>query len=251
MADIYNWKLYCETESKNVTTWSVVAPTSCPNNNTHTIDSNSITVIDSRLAHSFVPIENTSGTQGFFQTRGYLANIAPGPNVTPQLLPLFSRPYNVRVFSVTFMPNANNVGDTFSLIGLPGTDVGVLTSPVSSGNILNVSPTVLTNMQLGFAVTLNDGVTSQDLGECTNINVTNSTITTENSVANSFNAGTTNVLFSVRRFYNITIASTAPLVYGLSVAGGSFIPQNTQFQIQYINQTGIAKTLSFSFDIIY
>lgn len=44
---VYKHRLYCQSESANVYTWSTSTPTTCPNNNTHTIDVNSITVVDS------------------------------------------------------------------------------------------------------------------------------------------------------------------------------------------------------------
>lgn len=44
---VKNYRCFCNTESAYVYTWSTTAPTTCPNNNTHTIDPNSIVVVDS------------------------------------------------------------------------------------------------------------------------------------------------------------------------------------------------------------
>ena len=44
---VNRYRLYCNTESAYVYTWNTVLPTVCPNNNAHSIDSTTITVIDS------------------------------------------------------------------------------------------------------------------------------------------------------------------------------------------------------------
>lgn len=49
MTDLYKYRVYCDTESQYVTTWMEAELTVCPNNNTHTITSGSITIIDQQL----------------------------------------------------------------------------------------------------------------------------------------------------------------------------------------------------------
>jgi hypothetical protein len=44
---VNRYRLYCNTESAYVYTWNTTVPTVCPNNNTHSIDTTTITVIDS------------------------------------------------------------------------------------------------------------------------------------------------------------------------------------------------------------
>lgn len=46
MSSVYRYRLFCETEQANVYTWNTLQPTICPNNNTHTINTESITVVD-------------------------------------------------------------------------------------------------------------------------------------------------------------------------------------------------------------
>ena len=49
MSDLYKYRIYCETESTYAYIWAETEPTVCPNNNTHTIDSGSITIIEQQL----------------------------------------------------------------------------------------------------------------------------------------------------------------------------------------------------------
>lgn len=49
MADLFKYQIYCETESQWVTQWAEDEITTCPNNNTHTVTSGSVSIIDQRL----------------------------------------------------------------------------------------------------------------------------------------------------------------------------------------------------------
>jgi len=62
MPTINKYRVFCNTENTFVTTWSINPPTTCPNNNTHNIDTESITIIDSisDIDTSFVSSLNSS-----------------------------------------------------------------------------------------------------------------------------------------------------------------------------------------------
>lgn len=47
MTTVNRYRLFCQTESTYVYTWATSIPSTCPNNNQHTIDSNSIVQVDS------------------------------------------------------------------------------------------------------------------------------------------------------------------------------------------------------------
>jgi hypothetical protein len=46
MSTVNKYRFFCNTENTHVYTWNTTTPTVCPNNNTHTIDSQSITIVD-------------------------------------------------------------------------------------------------------------------------------------------------------------------------------------------------------------
>ena len=47
MTTVNRYRIFCNTENAYVYTWDTSPPTTCPNNNTHTVDSASVTLIDS------------------------------------------------------------------------------------------------------------------------------------------------------------------------------------------------------------
>jgi hypothetical protein len=46
MSAVHRYRVFCETEQTNVYTWDTLQPTVCPNNNTHTINTGSIVIVD-------------------------------------------------------------------------------------------------------------------------------------------------------------------------------------------------------------
>lgn len=60
--EVNYFRFYCTTESNYVYKWDTTNPSTCPNNNSHTIDSNSITIIDSVKTNN-VTITDISKTQ--------------------------------------------------------------------------------------------------------------------------------------------------------------------------------------------
>lgn len=60
--EVNYYRFYCTTESNFVYRWDTIDPSQCPNNNSHTIDSNSITIIDT-VKTTDVSITGISKTQ--------------------------------------------------------------------------------------------------------------------------------------------------------------------------------------------
>lgn len=63
---INQYRYYCTTESNIVYKWDLSAPTTCPNSSSHTIDPNSITIIDS-IANTQVTLPNANLIQSPFE----------------------------------------------------------------------------------------------------------------------------------------------------------------------------------------
>ena len=49
MANLYKYRIWCETESAYVSVWAEVAPIVCPNNNSHTIDETKTSITEEQL----------------------------------------------------------------------------------------------------------------------------------------------------------------------------------------------------------
>ena len=58
----YQYRIWCNTESAWVFTWSNDTPTECPNNAGHSIDTDSITIVDSVYSRYIVTAGEDLGT---------------------------------------------------------------------------------------------------------------------------------------------------------------------------------------------
>lgn len=60
--EVHYYRYYCQTESNFVYKWDTTLPSTCPNDHNHTIDSNSITIIDT-VSNNHVEVVNAVRTQ--------------------------------------------------------------------------------------------------------------------------------------------------------------------------------------------
>lgn len=64
MTTLNKYELYCQTESARVYVWDTETPTVCPNNNGHTIDTNSIMITDTvSKTSTTIQAQNKTGTE--------------------------------------------------------------------------------------------------------------------------------------------------------------------------------------------
>jgi len=248
---VYRYQLKCLTEELNVFVWSDVPPTTCPNNNTHSIDSTSISIIETVAENTVTVLEEKKPTQGLYRMDGHTFDILPGPNVTT--LCNVSYPYPITAIDMIIQQEGQHYGDIINVVSSPNTIIGVLTNNVSIGDtVLSVSPTVLDIIKLGYSVTLNDGVQQQDMGDVININKTTSQLTINNASTKEFLATSpTMILLNIYLIRNHRMTVTHPLIIGIKKIGGSYIPEGIINQLQYTNLTSDAKKISVSIDILY
>ena len=195
-------------------------------------------------------IDDTSDTNGNYRAIGFDYNVNPGPDTDYQVLGDESYSYNVRVKAITINPGAENIGDTFSFVSARNTPVGALTADVSSGVILNVSDTVLVNINVGFEVTLQTGTTEQNLGECITIDSVAKTITVQNAVTSLFPAGSV-VMITIKRIENLKITSDRLITFGGHNSNSTLAPAGLKGTVLYKNSTNVAKQFSVFAEISY
>jgi uncharacterized protein (DUF1499 family) len=168
---INNYRLLCNTEDKQVYTWDVSPPICCPNNNTHLIDTNSITIVDNINSTAVNIIQNTDNVGDNYRVESFPINVPAGQTVISN----YKWPYNISVLTINWTSDITNIGDQLDCYVAPNTVIGAITSNINVGDtVFNVSPTVIKNLQIGYMVTIINGNSNIELGECVSINsVTN------------------------------------------------------------------------------
>lgn len=124
MTTIYQYRLFCITATTNEYVWAESSPTKCPSNTLHTIDTNSITIVDKLEPNIVVVREEDVPTGGHFGCHTVSMNITA--STTGIRTSYFPMP--VSVLSVEFIAEEQNRGDTFSLGVFPDTVYGILTN---------------------------------------------------------------------------------------------------------------------------
>lgn len=148
------------------------------------------------------------------------------------------------------------VGDEMDMIVAPNTQIGVLAAPIAPDDttvFLSTTPMAWTKMNVGFNVTISDGVNTDEMGRVLAIDRALGTLTMETPAVHAFAASTTPVLISiyVNRGFKF-FGNANRLVVGDGKIGGSFVPKNTVVRIRYKNNTGPAdKAVGLYVDYLY
>lgn len=194
--------------------------------------------------------DETNRTQGHYQSRGLEMSI---PASTGLHTADFSFNYPISLMSMEYVPEASMDGDYFDATVGPETIIGTITSDVTaSDTVINVSQTVLDNIQIGYLVHLDDLTNKDALTEVTAIDKVAGTITVATGAVNGFAAATpTYVKQTVLMAKNIRLSGTVRIELGSTKIGGSFLPANTAIRITYNNISGTAKTFAAIAEYLY
>lgn len=240
MAQTLNYyRIYCDTELQYVYKWDTEEPSTCPNNNTHTINVGSITILESISTATFRAEENS---EGYFETTHVVVNIPIGTpgDITEHDV---TWPMDITLWKTLLTPTSDMIGDSITVLAAPETTIGVCTVNANIGDTtITVNSTVISNIQRGFLVTLFDGVNKNICGRCTAIDTVNGTITFQTPLTHNFLAGTY-VQISIYVINNLRIIDTNTVDMGAKGFKGKMINAGLILRIYYTNNSGTSKTV--------
>lgn len=278
MTTLYKYKLRCLTENKDETTWGDSEPTQCPTNPLgHTIDTNSIRIID-KISESTIHIkEEDTPTGGNFQSTSIKVNAVANTTTSTSI----SWPYPINALLMSFVTTNIHTGDIINASVAKNDTIGTLSADLiafstwSSQNYvvnnqvqyqnklykciqntsnneeptnslyweyittkLYVSGTVINYTSIGHHVALNDGTNSNDMGRIISIDKVNNTISTEYTNTNTFDSSTPTYVKQTRYYLrNFELGESTKHTIGNSKIGGSYIPANTNITVEYENKS--------------
>jgi len=235
---VYQYRIYCTTDSQWETVWAETAPTTCPTDTAHTVNAGSVSIVDSVSTHEHAIMEEETKTGGHFHTES-LDMVITQSGVSSFD---WQAPYPVNVLAIHFIAHADNTGDTVEMIADPDKNIGPIVSDVSAGaTTVEVLPQVAAVLALGYHLCLDDGTNKDDVGRITDVNTDTNVITFETPTTNSFTAATpTYLILCVKMIHDFTIGHPGPYVIGEDKIGASYIPANTIVRVVYDNKSGPA-----------
>lgn len=252
MSSLYKYSFTCTTELTEKSVWREeddAAPSKCPDDTSHTIDTNSIR-ITKILKDNMIKIqEEGTPTGGNFRAISESIDIAA--NETKIVDKTY--PYNISALAIEFNSDTENIGDNIELLIGPDKTIGTITSNVNiNDNVINVDQTVIDYINIGYKVNLFDGVNTENLGYVISIDKDNKTITTTDSSTQDFSTSpVTYVRINVYVIEDFKIGKNGRWTIGESKIGGSFVPKNTIIRIIYYNNTASAKNFTAQLEYLY
>lgn len=165
----------------------------------------------------------------------------------------FVQPIDVGVLSYSYNSTMEHMGDSLEVQVYPNLLIGAITSFVKTGDsTINVSPTVIQNIKVGFYCRLDDGEVIECLGIVTNVDTVNSQISVSKPAINNFSPfNPTLVKLTVKTLEVSDIGPPYRTSTGLDKLGSSIIRQNFVVRVFYVNNSVNAKRFTFIVGYIY
>lgn len=246
---LHKYRVCCATENTYAYVWDDHVPTVCPNNAEHTIVPELTTITDT-LSESamYITAKSFEGSKGFYMMEGRRFNVLENESIKTDDYE-FTMP--VVIYGLTLQARLEHVGDEFDIILSPDTPIGGVTMPANIGDtIIHVSPTVTQYAQVGFHLSLTDGVQYQNLGVVIAIDANAGTVTMKDPCIMNFAPGSY-VLLNIYMTKSLQILSIDRYSIGYGTMGGKALPAGTKIRMVYKNNGGNFKMISYHFEYTY
>jgi hypothetical protein len=244
MSTLYKHRIFCNTDNRWAYKWTETPAilTTCPDDTTHAVQPGSAS-IDEEKSDNAVVINKEPGvvTHGNVRVDTVVLSAGAGASVTVTKAWL----YDIAIYTLRAGVTADCVGCDLTLEAAPRTTVGVLTADAPTGTtVLNVSPTAAANITPGNVVTLQQGVTIQELGVATAVDTAANTITVELPTTSGFAAaGPTLVKVTKRAADRMELPLVGYLTFGEDRAKAVALQKGRPLAFTLVNPNAAAARL--------
>jgi len=283
------YNIFCITENLNKFTFGETAPTTCPTDTQHTVNLNSVYIVESRAPNIIKVQEETTPTGGFFKFDGF--EMVAEANTTTEKVLSWEIPINVKSIQV-FTPAACT-GDffqtfvnryaTFGILGANYTAYAAWLDQnytvdqtvyyqgknykcilnTSSNQIptnktywtvdypvLSITSVHLNKLSKGFLFHLYNGITRTDFGIILEINLINGTIKTSGASSINYSAASL-AQYSVQRCAKVPLFGPASIEMGQTIIGMSYVPTGTEIICCYENNSNETRRITIYYQYLY
>lgn len=183
----YDYRLYCKTESRWVTGTTSEPPVCCFNNNSHIIDANTITLVQTIGPQIVILAEEDTKTGGNYKCDGVAFTAAANSTTTHDI----QFPFPINLLSTSSTLSSAHEGNIVNVYFVPDSIIGGITQidGVNTDSILPVSSLALPNFIPGLSVTITDAQGSQSLGVVLSRDQNTNTVLVSGDPARAFSQG--------------------------------------------------------------
>jgi hypothetical protein len=240
------YTIYCITESQFVTGYAYNPITTCPNNPTHTVNPDSVSLVPPTKATTVQLATVAIPTNGNVITRGYAwSNLPPGPsNLDIQ----WAYPTNTIAFNGQF----SQASDSLDVVIAPNNDLGAgsVTADTTVGQTqFTMRASDIANLYIGLEMLLYSATTVDFLGQIIMLDTVANTITIATAPVNAYSAST--AVFKTNRYIVRDFVCGIPTVHAFTMkSGAEYIPANTILRFCYNNSSPTAN-VNFNISLQY
>lgn len=249
MTTVNKYQIYCITEATWKTVWAEEAPTVCPTDSAHTVNLDSVAIINTVNS---LEVTVKQPTDGYFIVEGYQF---PFEACTPGEVQVanYSFDETILLWKTSFNVSESMLGDEFSIVINPDTVIGGITAMADiDDTVIHVTSTVTDNVTTGMYVTLDADGSPPYTNICKILAIDKDagTITIKSPLTESFPPGSI-VYLIMYMAKNIALDSTYPSEYGEKGFAAKQIPKGTLLRLYYTNNNGEAKIMNWKVGYYY
>lgn len=244
---VNNYQFHCHTEQKIVTVWDTITPTKCPNDNTHQINLDTISIINSVTPNNVNIIQSDASVKDNYRVENLVFTVPANQMYTK----IITFPYNVGVLTVNWKCKDIHEGDVINGYIAPNATIGQITQNINQGDtIIHVSPSVFTYLNAGYIVNITNGTKNINMGEVKSFDKINNTITCVLQSNDSINTGSL-LQMTIHNIRNQILFADEDIHLSTKHLGSSFLPANINILFTYTNNSNVDKTFKVWYEILY
>jgi hypothetical protein len=253
MSKLLRYRVWCNNSSKFEFVWLAEEdglPTKCPTDTAHVIDTIKTSIVETVEDNVIEIKEEVVKTNGHFAMEDDLFEI---PAIVGVSMHDVTLPFDINLVRGRWFDGLENKEDFADFIIAPDTVIGAIAGNVAvDDTVINVTQTVIDNLDVGYFVSLFDGTNTERVGRCIAIDKENNTITIETASTQAFSAATpTYVRMEIKMASNMSLRGSNQYVMGEGSFKGAHIPKDTKVQVKYNNVDGVAKKFHIIFEYLY
>lgn len=229
---VKKYRVYCNDEAKTVTGWLETEPTTCFNDNTHTIDTAQTVMTDIQHAQT-VTLSQTNEdvqTQGTFFL--HTITITVGPKETKTIPMNFG--LDVNMFAVRFHITQAFIGDRWSAHIDKDTVIGTVSATATDTSVISMNSVSVSYIKPGYFISIAGGEYIRVLSKTTD------TLTLTSNVTAAIGDVVMLTYFMVKDKENSTAGNHE---LGTSIFGSFKILKTQNAAITYTNISNSHKTI--------
>lgn len=231
---VRNYRIYCDTEAAWVTGWSVDPPIKCYNNISHSVNLNSVQEI-TEVSENAVKIVEDAVEVSRNISNDAISVLVPSAS-SGSATYVFKFPNSF--YSYQFGLSDIHQGDELTIAINPNTVLGHPGADITTGATTFIAPMALLMYgQVGYFITITDGVNTNELGLIRSINKVTGVVTMDVAATNDFVAASTLIKMTYYVMRSVPLSGHGVFGFGQDIIGGNPVPVGTSVVVTYKNNT--------------